>query len=70
MQAECILAPQKQKLEIVVKEKQILKSLLTKEQIGDIQCGKLISMLSNGHKVKLDDEVNGTVLLLTPLCAG
>lgn len=70
MQAECILAPQKQKLEIVVKEKQILKSLLTQEQIGDVQSGKLIATLSTGQKVKLDDEVKGTVLMLTPLCGG
>ena len=70
MQAECILAPPKQKLEIVVKEKQILKSLLTQEQIGEVESGKLVATLSTGQKVKLDDEVKGTVLMLTPLCAG
>jgi hypothetical protein len=70
MQTECILAPQKQKLEIVVKEKQILKSLLTQEQIGDVQSGKLVATLSTGQKVKLDDEVRGTVLMLTPLYGG
>lgn len=67
MQAEYILAPQ---LEIVVKEKQILKSLLTQEQIGDVQSGKLVTMLSTGQKVNVDDEVCGTVLMLTPLCGG
>lgn len=70
MQTECILAPQRQKLEIVVKEKQILKSLLTQDQIGDVQSGKLVATLSTGQKVKLDDEIRGTVLMLTPLCGG
>ncbi len=70
MQAECILVPQKQKFEIVVKEKQTLKSLLTQDQIGDVQSGKLVTMLSTGQKVKLDDEMSGTVLMLTPLCGG
>ena len=70
MQAECILVPQKQKIEIVLKEKQILKNLLTQDQIGDVQSGKLVTMLSTGQKVKLDDEMSGTVLMLTPLCGG
>lgn len=70
MQSECVLAPQKQKVEILVKEKQPLKSLLTQEQIGDVQSGKLVVMLSTGQKMKLDDEVKGTVLMLTPLCGG
>jgi hypothetical protein len=70
MQTECILTPQKQKLEIVVKEKQILKSLLTQAQIGEVESGKLVATLSTGQKVKLDDEVKGTVLMLTPLCGG
>jgi hypothetical protein len=70
MKTECILAPQKQKLEIVVKEKQMLKSLLTQEQIGEVESGKLVATLSTGQKVKLDDEVKGTVLMLTPLCGG
>jgi hypothetical protein len=70
MQTECILAPQRQKVEIAVKEKQILKTLLTQEQIEDVQSGTLVTMLSTGQKVNLDDEVNGTVLMLTPLCGG
>ena len=68
MQAECIL--DQQKLEIVVKEKQVLKSLLTQEQIGDVQSGKLVTRLSTGQKVMLDDEVKGTVLMMSPLCGG
>ena len=70
MQTECILAPQRQKLEIEVKEKQVLKSLLTQEQIGDIQDGKLSVVSSTGQKLRLDDEVKGTVLMLSPLCGG
>lgn len=67
MKSECIT---KQKLEIEVKEKQILKSLLTQEQIVDIQSGKLSTRSSSGQRLKLDDEVDGTVLLLTPMCGG
>jgi len=70
MQTECILAPQRKKLEIEVKEKQVLKSLLTQEQIGDIHDGKLSVVSSTGQKLRLDDEVKGTVLMLSPLCGG
>jgi len=70
MQTECILAPQRRKVEIAAKEKQILKTLLTQEQIEDVQSGTLVTMLSTGQKVNLDDEVSGTVLMLTPLCGG
>ena len=70
MQAECILEPQRKKLEIEVKEKQVLKSLLTQDQIGDIHSGRLIVMSSTGHKLKLEEEVKGTVLILSPLCGG
>lgn len=69
MKAECMLE-QKQKLEIEVREKQILKSLLTEEQIGFVQNGELSVTSSSGQKLKLDDEVNGTVLLLAPMCGG
>lgn len=71
MQAECVLAPQKQKLQLEVTEKQILGNLLTSKQIGDFQGGKLVATLSvTGQKLRLDDEVKGTVLLLSPLCGG
>lgn len=70
MRAERMLAPQKQKFEIIVKEKQMLKSLLTQEQVKEIQSGKLVATLSTVQKVKLDDEVKGTVLMLTPLSGG
>ena len=70
MKSDCVVEPPKQKLEIEVKEKQILGSILTQEQVGEFQNGKLIATLSTGQKLKLDDEVNGTVLLLTPLCGG
>ena len=71
MQTECVLAPQKQKLQLEVPEEQILETLLTNKQIGDFQGGKLVATLSvTGQKLKLDDEVKGTVLLLTPLCGG
>lgn len=70
MKAEYVLKPQKQKLEIEVKEKQVLESLLTQEQVGELKSGKLIAMLSTGQKLKSEDEVKGTVLLLTPLCGG
>jgi hypothetical protein len=69
MQAECILTQQKQKLEIAVKEKQVLKSLLTQDQVAEVQSGILVATLS-GHRLKLDDEIKGTVLLLSPLCGG
>lgn len=70
MQTECILESPKQKLEIEIKEKQVLKSLLSQEQVGEFQSGKLVATLSTGQKLKLEDEVRGTVLLLTPLCGG
>jgi hypothetical protein len=64
MKVECILAPQN-----LVKER-TLKSFLTQEQIKDVQSGKLVTVTSTGQKVKLDDEVSETILMLTPLCAG
>jgi hypothetical protein len=66
MKAECILEP-KQKID--VKEKQTLKNLLTQEQIVEIKCGKLVA-LCGGNKLKLEDEIKGTVLMLTPLQGG
>ena len=66
MQAECVLKP-RQKLD--VKEKQILKNLLTQEQVADIQCGN-ITAIYEGTKLSIEDEVKGTVLILTPLQAG
>jgi hypothetical protein len=66
MKAECILEP-KQKLDI--KEKQILKNLLTHEQVADFQCGKIVATFG-GTKLSLEDEVKGTVLILTPLQGG
>lgn len=66
MQAECVFKP-KQKLD--VKEKQILKNLLTQEQVVDIQCGN-ITAICGGTKLSIEDEVKGTVLILTPLQAG
>ena len=70
MKTECILEQKKQKLEIDVKEKKVLESLLTQEQVGELKSGKLVARLSTGQKLKLDDEVRGTVLLLTPMCGG
>lgn len=66
MQAECILKP-KQKLD--VKEKQILKNLLTQEQVVDLQCGNSVA-ICGGTKLSVEDEVKGTILILTPLQAG
>lgn len=66
MQAECVLKP-KQKLD--VKEKQILKNLLTQEQVVDLQCGNII-VTCGGTKLSIEDEVKGTVLILTPLQGG
>lgn len=67
MKTVCVLASQK--LELDVKERK-LRSFLTQEQIEDIQSGKLVTTSSTGQKVKLDDEVSGTILMLTPLCGG
>lgn len=69
MQADCIMEGPKQKYEIEVKEKRILSSLLTQEQIVEFQSGKIVAM-SEGQKLKLDDEVKGTVLVLSPLQGG
>ena len=66
MQAECVLKP-RQKLD--VKEKQILKNLLTQEQVADLQCGNIVATCG-GTKLSIEDEVKGTVLILTPLQAG
>lgn len=62
MQAEC-------KLELEVKEKQKLGSLLTDAQIAEFETGKIVATC-DGVNLKLDDEVKGTVLLLTPLNGG
>ncbi len=73
MQTECVLAPQKQKqkVEIEVVEKQMLGNLLTQDQMGAFRGGQLVATLpTTGQKLNLDDEVSGTVLLLTPLCGG
>lgn len=66
MKAEYILEPKK---EITVKEKQTLKSLLTQEQVVDIQYGKIIATCG-GTKLSIEDDVKGTVLILTPLQGG
>ena len=66
MKAEYILEPKK---EIIVKEKRTLKSLLTHEQVTDIQYGKIVATCG-GTKLSLEDEIKGTVLILTPLQGG
>ena len=66
MKAVYVLEP-KQKID--VKEKQILKNLMTQEQVADLQCGKTVATCG-GTKLSLEDEVKGTVLILTPLQAG
>lgn len=66
MKAEYVLEP---KQKIVIKEKQILRSMLSQEQIVEFECGKLVAMCG-GQKLRLDDEVKGTVLMLTPLQGG
>lgn len=66
---QAVLEQPKQKYEIEVKEKRTLKSLLTQEQIGEIECGKLVAM-HGGQRLKLNDEVKGIVLMLTPLQGG
>ena len=66
---EYIMEPPKQKYEIEVKEKQVLKSLFTQEQIVEFETGKIIAT-SEGHKLRLDDQVKGTVLVLTSLQGG
>lgn len=66
MKAEYVLEP-RQKIE--VKEKQTLESLLTEVQIGELQSGKIIAMCE-GQKLKPDDEVKGTVLILASLQGG
>lgn len=57
------------KLELEVKEKKKLGSLLTEAQIEEFETGKIVATCG-GTKLKLEDEVKGTVLLLTPLQAG
>ena len=66
MKAEYVLEP---KQKIGVKEKQTLKSLLTQEQVADLQYGKIIATCE-GTKLGIEDEVKGTVLILTPLQGG
>lgn len=66
---ECIMEHPRQKYEIEVKEKQTLKSLLTQEQVVEFQNGKIVAV-SDGHKLRLDEQVKGTVLVLTPLHGG
>lgn len=58
-----------QRYDIEVKKKQTLRSLLTQEQIADFQNGKIVAM-HGGDKLRLDDEVKGTVLILSPLQGG
>jgi hypothetical protein len=70
MQAKCILAPHRKKIELEVKEKKVLKNILTQDQIGEVENGELVATLSTGKKLKLEDEVKGTVLMLSPLCGG
>lgn len=69
MEAECIMQPPKQKCEIEVKEKQTLKSLLTQEQVQEFRNGNIVATF-DGHKLGLEDQVKGTVLVLTPLQGG
>lgn len=69
MQTEYMMKYPKQRYEIEVKDKQTLKSLLTQEQIVEFDKGKIIAV-SEGHKLRLDDEVKGIVMVLTPLQGG
>lgn len=64
MQAKCVLEPQEH-----IIGKQTLKSLLTQEQIADIETGKVVATC-DGNKLGLDGIVNGTVLMLSPLQGG
>ncbi len=69
MKSECILERPKSKQEMEVREKQLLINLLTQEQITDFQSGKLVA-ISGGNKLKLDEEIKGMVMMLTPLQGG
>jgi hypothetical protein len=53
----------------VKEEKKTLASLLSTQQIEEINCGKLVPSY-DGNRMRLDQEVKGTVFLLTPLQAG
>lgn len=57
------------KKEIKVDKKQILKSLLTQEQISDLQSGNIVAICEE-KKLGLEDEVEGIVLILSPLHGG
>lgn len=52
-----------------VKEKQTLKNLLTEVQIEELQSGNIVAMC-RGQKLRPDDEINGTVMILSPLQGG
>lgn len=60
---------ERQRYDIEAKKKQTLRSLLTQEQITEFQNGNIVAM-HDGDKLKLDDEVKGIVLVLSPLQGG
>ena len=59
----------KTEYKLEVKEKQTLESLLTEVQIGELQSGKIVA-ICDGQKLKLEDEIKGIVLMLSPLQGG
>lgn len=69
MQTEYMMKHPKPTYEIEAKEKKTLKSLLTQEQIVEFEKGKIVA-LSEGHKLRLDDDVKGIVMVLAPLQGG
>lgn len=66
MKAEYILEPRQK---TYVKEKQTLRSLLTEAQIAEVQNGTIVAVCG-GQKLRLDDEVNGIVMMVSPLRGG
>lgn len=62
-------AEMKTECKLEVKEKQTLKSLLTEVQIEELQSGNMVATCG-GQKLRLNDEIKGTVMILSPLQGG
>lgn len=52
-----------------VEEMQTLKSMLSSKQLHQVESGEKVAMC-DGSKLRLDDMVTGTVVLLSPLVGG
>lgn len=60
----------KAKQEIKVEKKQKLRALLDETELVQFQQGNIVVVSAGGQKIGLEDEIKGTILILTPMQGG